>query len=31
MALKFTAKQYQWIRELDGISEKTMTGHYKLY
>ena len=31
MALKFTAKQYQSIRELDGISEKTMTGHYKLY
>ena len=31
MALKFTAKQYPSIRELDGISEKTMTGHYKLY
>ncbi|MEE8257563.1 MAG: Fe-Mn family superoxide dismutase [Acidobacteriota bacterium] len=31
MALKFTAKQYKSIRELDGISEKTMTGHYKLY
>ncbi|MDB4939795.1 MAG: Manganese/iron superoxide dismutase [Candidatus Doudnabacteria bacterium] len=27
----YEAKKYDSIRELDGISEKTMTEHYKLY
>ncbi|MBI3895916.1 MAG: superoxide dismutase [Acidobacteria bacterium] len=31
MAHQITAKQFKSIRALDGISEKTMTEHYKLY
>ncbi|MBI4463475.1 MAG: superoxide dismutase [Acidobacteria bacterium] len=31
MAHQLTAKQFKSIRALDGISEKTMTEHYKLY
>ena len=31
MAHQVTAKQFQSIRALEGISEKTMTEHYKLY
>lgn len=31
MAQKFTAQAFKSIRALDGISEDTMTAHYKLY
>lgn len=31
MAHQLTAKQFASIRQLDGISERTMTEHYKLY
>jgi Fe-Mn family superoxide dismutase len=31
MAYQFTAQQFNSIKALDGISEKTMTAHYKLY
>ncbi len=31
MAQKFTAQEFKSIRALDGISEDTMTAHYKLY
>ena len=31
MAHQITAKQFKSIQALDGISEKTMTEHYKLY
>ncbi len=31
MAHQVTAKQFKSIRALEGISEKTMTEHYKLY
>lgn len=31
MAQKFNAQEFKSIRALDGISEDTMTAHYKLY
>ncbi len=31
MAQNFTAQEFKSIRALDGISEDTMTAHYKLY